>query len=285
MKFFSMLVLLAIVLFIPACSKGHSEKVIKLKSGIEYMDDSLGTGKEAKKDELVQMHFSAWIVKDSTNLFEDWTKDSTKAASSIGSTRRTGGPVKFVLGNNSFVNGMDEGIEGMKEGGYRTIIIPAKLAYAGRRMPPGISPDGRLKFQVELITAKEMTAVKRWDVDKTKFRTLKDGLKYVVVKPGDGPAIDSGDVVTLHYSGYFENGKKFDSSVERGEPLVFPYKVQRLIKGFNEGIGMMKQGEKAEFIIPPDLAYGSQANSAIPANSTLIFDIEILNVAKHPKTK
>ena len=284
MKYFSIL-FLTLILLIPACSKQQTGKVVKLKSGLEYMDDSLGTGKEAKEGDIVQMQFSAWVVKDSTDLFEDWAKDSTKAASIIGSTRQIGRPIKFELGKNPFVNGLDEGIEGMKEGGYRTIIIPSKLAYAGRRMPPRIPPNASLKFQVELVTAKEMTAVKRWDVDKTKFKTLRDGLEYSVVKPGDGPAIDSGDVVTLHYSGYFLNGKKFDSSVERGEPLVFHYKVQRFIKGFNEGIGMMKQGEKAEFIIPPELAYGSRAYSVIPANSTLIFDIEILKVAKLPKAK
>ena len=284
MKLFSVL-LLVLILFLPACSKRQTEKVVKLKSGLEYVDHTLGTGKEAKEGDLVQMDFSAWVVRDSTNLFGDWTKDSTKAASSMGSTKQNGRPVKLVLSNDFFVNGLDKGIVGMKEGGHRTIIIPAKLAYAGRSMPLSILPNGRLKFQIELIAVKKMTAVKRWDVDKTKFRTLKDGLKYIVVKPGDGPAIDSGDVVTLHYSGYLENGKKFDSSVEREEPLVFPYKVQKFIKGFNEGIGMMKQGEKAEFIIPPDLAYGSQSNRMIPANSTLIFDIEILKVVKRPKTK
>lgn len=284
MKFLSVL-LLSLILLVPACSKQQVGKVVKLKSGLEYMDDSLGTGKEAKEGNIVQMQFSAWIIKDSTDLFKDWTKDPAKATSSIGSTKQTGRPIKFVLGKNSFVNGLDEGIEGMKEGGYRTIIIPSKLAYAYGRIPPGIPSNASLKFQVELLTVKETPKVYRWDVDSTKFKTLKDGLKYVVVKPGGGPAIDSGDVVTLHYSGYFQNGKKFDSSVERGEPLVFHYKVQRLIKGFNEGIGMMKQGEKAEFIIPPDLAYGNRANRVIPANSTLIFDIEILKVAKLPKAK
>ncbi len=82
---------------------------------------------------------------------------------------------------------------------------------------------------------------------------------------------------------FLENGKKFDSSVERGEPLVIPYKQQALVKGFDEAVGMMSKGEKAEFILPPDLAYGSQGNSVIPPNSTLVFDIEILYVAKPPK--
>ncbi|MGA8263242.1 MAG: FKBP-type peptidyl-prolyl cis-trans isomerase [Ignavibacteriaceae bacterium] len=281
MKLFSSL--LVLLLFVPACSKQHTGEVVKKPSGLEFMDDTLGTGKEAKAGDLVQIHFSAWIIKDTTNLFSDWSKDSTRISSSIGSTRIHSKPVKFVLRKNSFINGLDEGIEGMKEGGYRTIIIPSKLAYGERGMPPVIPPNASLKFQVQLLQVEVVITAKRWDVDSTKFQTLKDGLKYVVVKAGDGPAIDSGDVVTLHYSGYLEGGKKFDSSIERGEPLVVPYKIQNLIKGFNEAIGLMKKGEKAEFIIPPDLAYGSRGNSVIPANSTLIFDIEILYVAKPPK--
>lgn len=272
--------LLVLLLFVPACSQQHTGEVIKLKSGLEYMDDSLGTGKEAEEGDIVQIHYSAWIIRDTTNLFRDWTKDSTRISSSIGSTKLHGRPVKIVLRKNSYINGLEGGIVGMKEGGQRTIIIPSKLGYGERGMPPVIPPNANLKFQVELLTVKNGIAVKRWKVDTTKFQTLKDGLKYAVVQKGDGPAIDSGNVVTLHYSGYLEGGKKFDSSVERGQPFVFVYKQQPLIKGFNEAIGLMKQGEKAEFIIPSDLAYGPRGNSVIPPNSTLIFDIEILFVAK-----
>lgn len=280
MKLFSVLIL---ILFLPACSKQHSGEVIKKPSGLEYMDDSLGTGKEAKAGNLVQVHFSAWIIKDTTNLFSDWSQDSTRIASNIGSTRANSKPVKFMLRKNSFINGLDEGIEGMKEGGYRTIIIPSKLAYGEKGLAPVIPPNASLKFQVQLVEVKVVVNAKRWEVDTTKFQTLDDGLKYAVVKSGKEPGIDSGDVVTLHYSGFLLNGKKFDSSVERGDPLVVPYKMQSFIKGFTEGIGLMKQGEKAEFIIPPDLAYGSKGNSVIPPNSTLVFDIEILYVAKPPK--
>jgi peptidylprolyl isomerase len=275
--------LLVLLLFVPACSKQRAGQVVKKPSGLEFMDDSLGSGREAKNGDLVQINFSGWIVRDSTNLFSDWTKDSTKIMSYIGSTNQTRKPMKFVLGKNSFINGIDEGIVGMKEGGYRTIIIPSKLAYGERGLPPVIPPNSDLRFQVQLIEVKDAIIVKKWDVDTTKYKTLSDGIKYAIVAPGDSAAIDSGDVVTLHYSVFLENGKKFDSSVERGEPLVFAYKEQPLVKGFNEAVGMMTKGERAEFVIPPDLAYGSQGNSVIPPNATLVFDIEILYVAKRPK--
>jgi peptidylprolyl isomerase len=275
--------LMVLLLFVPACSQQHQGQVIKKDSGLEFMDDSLGTGREAKEGDLVQIDFSGWLIKDTTNLFGDWTKDSTKIMSFIGSTSQTNKPMKFVLGKNSFINGLDEGIEGMKEGGIRTIIIPSKLAYGERGLPPIIPPNTDLKFQVQLLEVKDAIVVKKWNVDTTKYKTLSDGIKYAVVEPGDTTTIDSGDVVTLHYSVFLQNGKKFDSSVERGEPLVFPYKEQSLIKGFDEAIGMMTKGERAQFVIPPDLAYGSKGNSIIPPNATLVFDIEILYVAKPPK--
>ena len=282
MKLFA--ALLVSLLFVPACSQQHTGQVIKKDSGLEFMDDSLGTGREAKNGDLVQINFSGWIIRDTTNLFGDWTKDSTKITSFIGSTKQTHKPMKFALRKNSFINGIDEGIVGMKEGGSRTIIIPSKLAYGERGFPPIIPPNTDLKFQVQLVNVKAAIVVKKWDVDTTNYKTLSNGIRYAVVAPGDSTAIDSGDVVTLHYSVFLQNGKKFDSSVERDEPLVFPYKEQSFIKGFDEAIGMMTKGEKAEFVIPPDLAYGSKGNSVIPPNSTLVFDIKILYVAKPPKT-
>lgn len=273
-------VILVALLLVIGCSKRPD--VIKKASGLEYADDSLGTGRAAKIGDLISIHFDAWIIKDSTNLFNDWTKDSTRLASSIGGSRIYGRPIKFVLGKDAFINGVDGGIEGMKVGGYRTIIVPAKLAYADKGFGP-IPPNSSLKFQVQLLEVKDAIVVKQWDVDSTKYKKTKDGLKYIIIEPGEGAAIDSGDVVTLHYSVFLLNGKKSDSSVERDEPLVFPYKLQKFIRGFSEGIGMLKKGGKAKLIVPPDLAYGSKGNNIIPPNSTLIFDIQILNVMKLPK--
>ncbi len=278
MKLFS--IILVALLLVVGCSKRPD--VIKKASGLEYADDSLGTGRTAKNGDLISIHFDAWIIKDSTNLFNDWTKDSTRLASSIGGSRLYGRPVKLVLGKNAFINGIDGGIEGMKVGGYRTIIVPAKLAYGDKGFGP-IPPNSSLKFQVQLLEAKDAIVVKQWEVDSTKYKKTKDGLKYVIIEPGEGAAIDSGDVVTLHYSVFLLNGKKSDSSVERDEPLVFPYKLQKFIPGFSEGIGLLKKGGKAKLIVPPDLAYGSKGNNIIPPNSTLIFDIQILNVMKLPK--
>lgn len=269
------------LLLILGCSS-QGPKVVKKDSGLMYADDTLGTGRVAKMGDLITIHFDAWKIEDSTDLFSDWNKDTTRKASSIGGTRILNRPLKYALGKGQFIKGSDEGIEGMKVGGWRTVIIPAKLAYKDKGFGP-IPPNTSIKLFVELLEVKDPIVVEKWNVDKSKFKTTKDGLKYAIIEKGEGAKIDSGDAVSLHYSGYFPDGKKFDSSVERDEPLDFKYKVQPFIKGFQEGLGMMRKGTKAELIIPPALAYGQRGSGKIPPNSTLIFDIQILDVQKPAK--
>ncbi|HKI79574.1 MAG TPA: FKBP-type peptidyl-prolyl cis-trans isomerase [Ignavibacteriaceae bacterium] len=275
MKYIS--IILFALLIIAGCTK--SPDTIQKDSGLIYVDDTLGTGDTAKIGDLVSFHFEAWKILDSTDIFTDWSKDSTRKSSSLGGTRMMGRPMKYLLGSGKFVPGIDEGIEGMKTGGTRTIIIPASLAYKDKGAGP-IPPNTSLKIQITLLSTKEGIVAKRWDVDSTKFKTTKDGLKYQILEEGTGEKLDSGDVVTIHYTGYLLDGTKFDSSVERDEPLKFRYKIQSFIKGFQEGLGLMKKRTKAELIVPPNLGYGDKSLGKIKPNSTLIFDIEILDVKK-----
>ena len=104
------------------------------------------------------------------------------------------------------------------------------------------------------------------------------GLKYVDIREGTGPTPKLGQTVVVHYTGTLENGSKFDSSLDRGQPFEFRIGTGAVIQGWDEGLMSMKVGGKRKLIIPPSLGYGPRAQPNIPANSTLIFDVELLNV-------
>lgn len=117
----------------------------------------------------------------------------------------------------------------------------------------------------------------------TKNETMNDsktvtGLKIEEIEVGTGQEVKSGDTVVIHYSGTLTDGTKFDSSYDRGEPFETQIGVGQVIKGWDEGVVGMKVGGKRKLTIPPDLGYGAQAVGPIPANSTLIFDVELVGV-------
>lgn len=105
------------------------------------------------------------------------------------------------------------------------------------------------------------------------------GLQYNERKEGKGAAPKKGQQVSVHYAGRLENGKEFDNSFKRGQPITFTLGVGQVISGWDEGIALMKEGGEATLIIPPHLGYGSQgAGGVIPPNATLIFDVELVEV-------
>ncbi len=112
-------------------------------------------------------------------------------------------------------------------------------------------------------------------------QTTESGLQYEVIKKAEGAQPKVSDVVSVHYQGTLVDGSVFDSSIERGEPVEFP--VGGVIPGWVEGLQLMKVGEKYKFYIPSELAYGAQSPTpAIPANSTLVFEVELLDIVGQP---
>jgi len=116
-------------------------------------------------------------------------------------------------------------------------------------------------------------------VATSKVVTTASGLKYEVLREGNGPVAKAGQTVSVHYTGWLTDGTKFDSSVDGGQPFDFPLGAGRVIKGWDEGVAGMKVGEKRKLTIPSDLGYGDHgAGNLIPPGATLIFDVELLGI-------
>jgi FKBP-type peptidyl-prolyl cis-trans isomerase len=130
------------------------------------------------------------------------------------------------------------------------------------------------KSRQEKIKAVNEIIEKKWP----NAKTTPSGLRYVVLKEGEGKTPTRGTMVTAHYTGMLLDGRKFDSSVDRGKPFRFPVGTGRVIKGWDEAFLSMKKGEKRILILPPELAYGARgAGNVIPPNATLVFEVELLD--------
>ena len=111
-------------------------------------------------------------------------------------------------------------------------------------------------------------------------KTTPSGVQYWDIAVGTGATAVAGKTVGVHYTGWLADGKKFDSSVDRGKPIMFPLGAGRVIRGWDEGIVGMKVGGKRQLRIPPQLGYGFRGSGTVPPNAILIFDIQLLAVGK-----
>ena len=232
---------------------------ITTSTGLIYIDEVIGTGKTPKIGDKVKVHY--------TGTLEDGTK--------FDSSRDRNNPFEFPLGMGRVIKGWDEGVASMKEGGKRKLIIPPELGYGSRNMG-SIPSNSTLFFDVELIEVIE----KFVDTDFSlpgREEVTKSGLRMIIHKDGNGDIPLPGQTVKVHYTGLLENGSTFDSSHDRGRPFSFQLGQGRVIKGWDEALALMSKGEKRTLIIPPDIGYGARGQGKIPPNSTLIFEVELID--------
>lgn len=233
-------------------------------TGLKYIIHVKGKGVQPKPGERVSVNYVGKLINDT--VFD--------------SSYKRGQPFTFTLGQGQVIKGWDEGISLLSEGDSATFIIPPDLGYGQQNMG-SIPPNSTLNFAVKLVKIFPEIKVEPYNTGGKDTITTPTGLKVIIVseknKNGDRPP--KGATVKVHYTGYFEDGKIFDSSVKRGEPISFPVGKGMVIKGWDEGVSLMKTGDKFRLLIPYQLAYGEQGYpGVIPPKSNLIFDVELMDV-------
>ena len=214
--------------------------------------------------------------------YTGWTSDGKMFDSSVARNE----PATF--GVSEVIPGWTEALQLMVVGEKRRVWVPSNLAYGPRGMP-GIPPNSALTFDVELLDIAQAPKPPPVPADvaaaPANATKTASGLAYRVLTPAKDPnAAKPGptSMVTVNYSGWTTDGKMFDSSVVRGEPVTFP--LNHVIKGWTEGVQLMKVGDKTRFWIPGALAYDDPSHPSRPGtpHGMLVFDVELLDVKAAP---
>lgn len=250
---------------------GFSQDYITTTSGLKYIIHTKGKGPKAKAGDKVSVHYEGKLTND--NIFD--------------SSYKRGTPFEFELGASQVIKGWDEGIALLNEGDSATFVIPPEIGYGDRDMGQ-IPPNSTLIFKVKLVKVTPGIVIVPYNIEGKEVLSTPSGLKYVIIEKGKpaSPKASENRNVTVHYTGYFSDGRIFDSSVKRGDPINFIVGKGQVIKGWEEGIQLMSVGDKMRILIPYDLAYGEQGRPpAIPAKTDLTFDVELINALPVPEIK
>lgn len=245
--------------FTPQTTPAEVSAYETTEDGVEYAILTEGTGDPVKANDMVTFNFNAW--RSDGILFD--------------SSTQAGQPAQFRLGGSGLA-GLDAGMIGMLAGETRQIRIPPEMAYGEEGAGAVIPPNDTIIFEIELlefVASPELTLA-------DEFITTDTGLEYAIIEEGEGEGAVAGDGVSVHYSGFLEDGTLFDSSIDRGQPLVLTLGQGSVIPGWEEGLLGMKKGEVRQLRIPGDLAYGEMGSPPlIPANATLIFDVQMVEIS------
>jgi FKBP-type peptidyl-prolyl cis-trans isomerase len=232
-------------------------------SGLQYRDEQEGTGPVANKGDRVEVHYTGWL----------------RNGAQFDTSRDKNYPFAFILGRREVIAGWDEGVQGMKQGGKRKLLIPSKLAYGEKGsptmhgQPQAIPPNSDLTFEVELVCVYQ----------------LKPGGLYVGdLAVGQGAAAKKGDTAEIFYSGWVGNGVKYASKTE-GTPVAIevgalnqaPGEGPQEHTGIKRGIEGMKEGGRRKLIIPSDLAFGKEGLPPhVSPGAEITLEIELVRVKK-----
>jgi peptidylprolyl isomerase len=220
-----------------------------------------GAGAPAQVGDLVQVH-SIGLLADS-------------ARTEFSNSYTQGTPLEFALGAGQVIQGWEQGILGMKPGEVRELFVPARLGY-GSASVGTIPPGSNLHFTVELVSIQgALPPDTLLPQGALKWQPLGAGLTYYDEKLGSGAPAQAGTEIRFHYTGWLDGGQKFGSSKALGKPAVSVLGAGRLVRGLEAGIPGMRPGGVRWLRLAPQMGYGMAAMPDIPANSTLLFRIEL----------
>ncbi len=260
----------------------HEIKAVRTNSGLYYSIETKGMGNTPEHGDKVTVHYRGTIM-DGGDFDSSYERNA---------------PFTLTFGKGQVIKGWEEGLNYFPAGSKGTLYIPSTLGYGERGIGNLIPPHSTLVFEIEVLKVQsekefekekkelaekaekeDIEKIEKYIADnKLKAKQTESGLYYIIEKKGKGAQAESGKTVSVHYKGTLLDGTKFDSSYDRDEPIEFKLDQGQVIKGWDEGIALLKVGAKGKLLIPSKLAYGSRSAGTIPPYSVLIFDIELMDV-------
>lgn len=263
----------------PTVAKGEG----KSPASLQFSTPVTGSGKTVRKGDVITANYLGTIYKSGT-VFDNSYDQKT--------------PIKTQIGTGSVIKGWDQALVGKKAGSRVEMVIPPSLGY-GSQTVGTIPANSTLVFVVDIIATKPVPdsaqgrAVKQDDAGLPKVGTNTDGKAPSVQVPtgrsapaklvdnyvieGSGPAVKATDTLLVKYKGVlWKTGKEFDSTYAKNTTARLS--LGQVVKGFGQGLTGKKVGSRVLLVIPPGLGYGSTPQGGIPADSTLVFSVDILGV-------
>lgn len=272
--------------------KGYTET----DSGLFYKLQCIGDGKiKPSPGDYLQLIITYKTEKDSI-FFDTYSTNET-------------GKVILPFQHSSFIGSFEEGLTNMNAGDSVSFIVCADSLFEKffkSPLPLFLKPGSKIKMDVKLHSILSESAYQAelekyqqlvddldieeqrklqlfLDTSRTQFFPLENGMYYLPIKQGTGSFPETGNKVKIQYKGFFLNGKQFESTYDRAQPLEYTIGEQeQVIKGIETAISLMNEGSKTKFIIPSHLAFGESGSSTniVPPYSTVIYEIELLNLTK-----
>jgi FKBP-type peptidyl-prolyl cis-trans isomerase FkpA len=285
--------LIVLSLFVSTISCQTGGGTFKTKNGFEYTIHTKGSGTKAKESDVV--FFTVKLLADSTELQNNndpnnlptmqiprgWEKITPpNPFFEIFAKANVGDSLTLHIPVDSLPKGNPD-LMGKKMINYIITVKDIKDSVAFAKYVDGKNAERAKKAELSAARIPEIQKNLDGLLAQYKAKTLAlektaSGLQYVITEKGTGPVAKKGETVSVNYFGVLTDGKSFDDSFKRGEPIKFPVGTGNVIPGWDEALMLLPQGTKATLFIPSNLGYGEQASGPIPANSELVFYIEVL---------